>query len=58
MKLKPLDCVYLKDGHKAAILEVLVEDKVFLADVVRDGKTFLEEVNIEDIEKCLCMNKG
>lgn len=53
MKISQYDRVLLKDGNKASIVEIFVEDKVFLADIDRNGDTDTEELKIEDIEKII-----
>lgn len=53
MKIKQYDRVLLKDGSEASIVEVFEEDKLFLADIDRNGDTDTEELKIEDIKKVL-----
>lgn len=53
MKIKRYDRVLLKNGTEASIVEVFVEDSLFLADIDRDSDTDTEEVKIEEIEKVL-----
>ena len=53
MKIKQYDRVMLKSGHKASIVEVFEVDKLFLADIDRNGDTDTDEVTIEEIEKIL-----
>ena len=53
MKIKQYDRVLLKDGSKASIVEIFVEDSFFLADIDRNGDTDTEEIRIEQIEKVL-----
>ncbi len=53
MKMKQYDRVLLKDGSKASIVEIFVEDSFFLADIDRNGDTDTEEIRIEQIEKVL-----
>ncbi len=44
MKIKQYDRVLLKDGSKASIVEIFVEDSFFLADIDRNGDTDTEEI--------------
>lgn len=53
MTIKQYDKVLLKDGNKAYIVEIFEEDKLFLADVDKDGDTYTEEVKIKEIDKVL-----
>ena len=53
MKIKQYDRVLLKDGHEAYIVEIFDNGKAFLADVDKDGDTFTEEIQADDIEKIL-----
>lgn len=53
MKIKQYDRVLLKDGHEASIVEVFEEDRVFLADIDKDGDTYTEDLRIEEIKKVL-----
>ena len=53
MKIKQYDRVLLKDGSKASIVEIFVEDSFFLVDIDRNGDTDTEEIRIEQIEKVL-----
>ena len=53
MKIKQYDRVLLKDGSKASIVEIFVEDSFFLADIDRNGDTDTVEIRIEQIEKVL-----
>ena len=53
MKIKQYDRVLLKDGSKASIVEIFVEDSFFLADIDRNGDTDTEEIRIDQIEKVL-----
>ncbi len=50
MKIKQYDRVLLKDGNEASIVEILDEDKFFIADIDKDGDTYTEELTIEEIE--------
>ena len=53
MTVKQYDRVLLKDGNEASIVEIFEEDKLFLADIDRNGDTDTEELRIEEIEKIL-----
>lgn len=53
MTVKQYDRVLLKDGNEASIVEIFEEDKLFLADIDRNGDTDTEELRIEEIEKVL-----
>ncbi len=53
MKIKQYDRVLLKDGNKASIVEVFEEDKLFLADIDRNGDTDTDELRVEEIKKVL-----
>lgn len=53
MTYKKYDRVLLKDGHEASIVEVFVQDEVFLADIDRDGDTYTEEITAEQIKNCI-----
>lgn len=53
MKIKQYDRVKLKDGNEASIVEIFEEDKLFLADIDRNGDTDTDEVTINEIEKIL-----
>ena len=53
MKIKQYDRVLLADGNKASIVEIFEEDKLFLADIDKDGDTFTEDVSIEEIKEVL-----
>ena len=53
MKVGQYDRVLLKDGSEASIVEILEGNKVFLADIDRDGDTDTDEVKIEEIEQVL-----
>lgn len=53
MKIKQYDRVLLRDGNKASIVEIFDEGNLFLADIDKDGDTYTEEVNIEEIKKIL-----
>lgn len=50
MKIKQYDRVLLKDGNEASVVEILEEDKVFIADIDKHGDTYTEDLTIEDIE--------
>ena len=49
MKIKQYDKVKIKDGCSATIVEILDEDKEFIADIDRNGDTDTDEISIEDI---------
>lgn len=51
MKIEQYDRVVLKDGHEASIVEVFDDGKTFLADVDKDGDTFTEEIQANEVEK-------
>ena len=53
MKIRQYDRVLLKDGNEASIVEIFEEDRLFLADIDRDGDTYTEDLKIEDIKKVL-----
>ena len=53
MTISQYDRVLLKDGTKASIVEIFEEDKLFLADIDKDGDTYTEELRIEEIQKVL-----
>ena len=53
MKIKQYDKVLLKDGNEASIVEILEKDKFFIADIDKEGDTYTEELNIEEIEAIL-----
>ena len=53
MKIKQYDRVLLKNGCKASIVEVFEEDKLFLADIDRNGDTDTEELRIEEIKEVI-----
>lgn len=53
MKIRQYDRVLLKDGNEASIVEIFEEDRLFLADIDKDGDTYTEDLKIEDIQKIL-----
>lgn len=53
MKVKQYDRVLLRDGCEASIVEIFEADKLFLADIDRNGDTDTDEIKIEDIKKVL-----
>lgn len=53
MKIKQYDRVLLTDGNQASIVEIFEKDKLFLADIDKDGDTFTEEVSIEEIKEII-----
>ena len=50
MKIKQYDRVLLIDGCEATIVEIFEKDKVFLADIDKDGDTYTEEITIDKIK--------
>lgn len=53
MKIQQYNRVLLKDGTEASIVEILEEDKYFIADIDRNDDTDTEEICIEEIEKVI-----
>ena len=53
MKIRQYDRVLLNDGCEATIVEIFEEDKVFLADIDKDGDTYTEELSIDKIQKII-----
>ena len=53
MKIRQYDRVLLKDGNEASIVEIFEEDRLFLADIDKDGDTYTEDLKIEEIKKVL-----
>lgn len=53
MKIKQYDRVLLNDGCEATIVEIFETDKVFLADIDKDGDTYTEELSIDKIQKTI-----
>lgn len=53
MRINQYDRVKLTDGSEASIVEILDRDKLFIADIDRNGDTDTEEVKIEEIEMVL-----
>ena len=53
MKIKQYDHVVLKTGKKALIVEILEEDKTYIADIETQGDYDTETIKIEEIEKVL-----
>ena len=53
MKIQQYNRVLLKDGTEASIVEILDEDKYFIADIDRNDDTDTEEICIEEIEKVI-----
>ena len=49
MKINQYDRVILKDGNEASIVEILEENKKFIADIDRNGDIDNEIISIEDI---------
>ena len=52
MNIKLYDRVLLNDESEASIVEILEENKFFLADIDKNGDTYTEEISINDI-KCI-----
>lgn len=50
MRIKKYDRVLLKDGHEASIVEILEEDKFFIADIDKNEDTYTEELSIDNIK--------
>lgn len=53
MKIKQYDRVLLTDGNEASIVEIFEEDKLFLADIDKDGDTYTEEVSVDKIKEII-----
>lgn len=53
MKIKQYDRVLLTNGNKAYIVEIFEEDKLFLADIDKDGDTYTEDLTVEEIKSIL-----
>ena len=53
MKIKPYDRVLLTDGNEASIVEIFEEDKLFLADIDKNGDTYTEEVSVDKIKEII-----
>lgn len=53
MKIQQYDRVLLKNGHEASIVEILEENKWFIADIDRNNDTDTEEISIDEIEKVI-----
>ena len=53
MKIRQYDRVLLKDGNEASIVEIFEEDRLFLADIDKDGDTYTEDLKMEDIKKVI-----
>lgn len=53
MKIKQYDRVLLKGGDEASIVEILEENKFFIADIDKDGDTYTEELTIDKIQKII-----
>ena len=51
MEINQYDRVLLTDGNKASIVEIFEEDKLFLADIDKNGDTYTEEISVDKIEK-------
>ena len=50
MKIQQYDRVLLKSGHEASIVEILEDNKWFIADIDRNNDIDTEEVCIDEIE--------
>ena len=53
MKIKQYDKVILNTGETAYIVEILEEDKLFIADIDRNDDCDNECITIEEISKIL-----
>lgn len=53
MRVKQYDRVILKDGNEASIVEIFKDDKLFLADIDRNGDTDTEELSVDEIVEVL-----
>lgn len=53
MKIEQYDRVLLKDGHEASIVEIFDDGKAFLVDIDKDGDTYTEEIQANEIEKVI-----
>lgn len=53
MKIKQYDRVLLKEGSEAVIVEILDADKVFIADIERNGDIDNDFLMIDAIEKVI-----
>ena len=53
MKIKLYDRVLLNDGCEATIVEIFEEDKLFIADIDKDGDTDTEELSIDNNERTI-----
>lgn len=53
MKIEQYNRVLLKDGNEASIVEILEENKFFIADIDKNNDTYTEEICIEEIEKVI-----
>ena len=53
MKIEQYDRVLLKSGHEASIVEIFDDGKTFLADIDKDGDTFTDEIQSNEIKKVL-----
>ncbi len=56
MNIKQYDRVLLIDGCEATIVEIFEEDKLFLADIDKNGDTYTEEISANKIEKVMLVN--
>lgn len=53
MKINQYDRVLLQSGCEAVIVEILEENKAFIADIDRNSDTDTEEIRIADIVKII-----
>jgi hypothetical protein len=56
MNIKQYDRVLLIDGCEATIVEIFVKDKLFLADIDKNGDTYTEEISANIIDKVILIN--
>ena len=54
MKINRYDRVLLNDGNEASIVEIFEEDKLFLAEIDKNGDTYTEEVSVDKIKEIRC----
>ena len=55
MKITQYDCVRLRDGHTAYIVEILEDGKAYLADISKNCDTFTEHITINDISAIISL---
>ena len=53
MIINQYDRVLLKDGTQASIVEIFEENRIFLADIDRNGDTDTETLTIDMIQQVL-----